>query len=145
MWAQERKGRKRERGSLSLALSLILSSKYFQAPGLQARSQDFLGGKCDPTRRRTERVPEGGIRLCETAFRAFWKAGYFSIFHSSEVFFFFSKESTLLYNFLEWQCGMALFKNKKKKRENCKSVLLARSQHHDVSIVCQAQASLGVS
>ena len=71
MWAQERKGRKRERGSLSLALSLILSSKYFQAPGLQARSQDFLGGKCDPTRRRTERVPEEGIRLCETAFRAF--------------------------------------------------------------------------
>ena len=78
-------------------------------------------------------------------FERFEKLVISQFFTLQKFFFFFFKESTLLYNFLEWQCGMALFKNKKKKRENCKSVLLARSQHHDVSIVCQAQASLGVS
>ena len=60
MWAQERKGRKRERGSLSLALSLILSTKYFQAPGLQARSQDFFGGEMRSDEQTDRTSPGGG-------------------------------------------------------------------------------------
>ena len=51
---------------------------------LQARSENCFTGRCDPTRRRTERGGGGaggrGIGVSETAFRAFWKTAYFSNF-----------------------------------------------------------------
>ena len=49
----------------------------------QDRSQNFLRGKCDPTRRWTEQGWGRGVRLSETAFRA--RALYFTVFENGNA------------------------------------------------------------
>ena len=68
-----------------------------------------------------------------------------SQFFTLQKFFFFQKRVLYFIIFRKGNTEWHYLKRKKKKRENCKSVLFAKSEHHDVSIVCQAQASLGVS
>ena len=78
-WAQERKGRAREtregRGSVApsrppvLSFTQILPSTCYA--GLQARSQSFLRENAIRRGDGPNEARAGGIRLCETASRAF--------------------------------------------------------------------------
>ena len=75
-------------------------------------------------------------------FEHFEKLAISQTFLSSKVSFFI--ESILLYNFLEWLSGMSLFK-KRKSRKKVVNAYYSQGLKHDLSIVFQAQASLGVS